>query len=162
MCFLTRPRVCALALCFVAAVLTSPAFAQVDISEGGVSGEWFNPDRDGEGFFVEVVENNDQLQFVVAWFTYDEQGNQMWVVGAQPISSSTTTVLVPVQVTFGALFGDEFDPNDVVREDWGTLRWEFPDCNTARMDYDSFDFGSGTIDLTRLTKLKGVDCEEPT
>lgn len=49
-----------------------------------LSGAWYNLERNGEGFIVEVQENGTA---VVYWFTYqpDEPGAQAWMFGVGPI-----------------------------------------------------------------------------
>ncbi len=45
------------------------------------SGSWFNPERNFEGFVVQVLPENNA---VVTWFTYPpegEEGDQAWMLG---------------------------------------------------------------------------------
>lgn len=59
-----------------------PAAAKPAISQY-FSGNWFGgPSRDGEGFLLEVLPGGQLLAY---WFTYDEFGNQMWLVALGPI-----------------------------------------------------------------------------
>ena len=149
---------------FTLFVLVSGAcYAQVDISNGGVSGQWFNLNRDGEGIFLEVVRTNSGQQVAVSWFTYDTEGFQLWLVGNVPIDGETTTVTTPVVVTGGAKFGDAYDPADVQRQTWGTLTLAFNNCDSGLLSYASSvaGFGSGAIELTRLTNLTQVQCSDP-
>lgn len=145
-------------LCLLSGILLLPVvvFGGIPI-QSGHSGSWYDPSRDGEGFLLEVVG-----EVVVAyWFTYDAEGGQQWVVGAGQITGSNQdTALVPVTVTSGAVFGDSFEPEDVLRSEWGSLRFEFSTCDTGRVDYEStVGFGSGRILLTRLTQLRNSACE---
>ncbi|MCP4044914.1 MAG: hypothetical protein GY732_02855, partial [Gammaproteobacteria bacterium] len=54
-----------------------PACAQAAIDER-MSGSWYDPAHNGEGFLLEVLEDE---QAIVYWFTYDENGNQRWFIG---------------------------------------------------------------------------------
>lgn len=142
------------------ALLLLPALGSgevVPIDNGSVSGEWFNPNRDGEGFFIEVAEVNGMPVFVVAWFTHSN-GSQLWLVGSAMIPAGATSITVDVQMPSGAEFGDAFDPAEVERTPWGTLTFSFESFNTGVVDYNStLGFGSGSIDLVRLTKLVGIE-----
>ena len=156
-------RILRLGVAVLFLVLSGMAYAQVDISNGGVSGQWYNPARDGEGIFLEVVRTDSGQQVSVSWFTYDLEGFQMWLVGNVPISGDTTTVTIPVVVTSGAKFGDAYNPADVQRQSWGTLTLTFDNCNSGLLSYTSSvdGFGSGAIELTRLTNLTQVQCDDP-
>jgi hypothetical protein len=142
---------------------SSVCIAQVSLTEGGASGSWYNPDRDGEGIFVEIVQAGDGSRISVAWFTYDLDGFQMWLSGAADLEDNPTSVSIPVQVTNGPEFGTDYDPNDLNRNTWGTVILAFDTCSTGLLSYASSSpgFGSGGITLTRLTNLEQVRCTEP-
>ena len=145
------------AVLFALLLLPTLGSGEVPIDDGSVSGEWFNPNRDGEGFFIEVAEVNGMPVFVVAWFTYNN-GSQLWLVGSAMIPAGATSITVDVQMPSGADFGDAFDPAEVERTPWGTLTFSFESFNTGVVDYNStLGFGSGSIDLVRLTKLVGIE-----
>ena len=42
-----------------------------------LSGTWFDPEHDGEGFVLEILE---QGRAVVYWFSYDTKGRQRWML----------------------------------------------------------------------------------
>jgi hypothetical protein len=126
------------------------------------SGSWFNPDRDGEGFIVEVLDRpgpyGEGYEIVVFWFTYTQDGKQAWMVGTGAVVGRVAEV--EFEITRGASFGAGFHAEDVVRERWGDLRLEFLDCNQAHAQYAG-EFGSGQLDLTRLSNIEGLGCEDP-
>ncbi|TDJ31573.1 MAG: glucose dehydrogenase [Gammaproteobacteria bacterium] len=118
------------------------------------SASWYGgPLRDGEGFLIEVLPTG---QLVVYWFTYDSDGNQIWVVGVGNIVGEKATV--QGFITDGGVFGPAFDPDDVNRTFWGTLTFMFDGCNSGSMSYESVSFGSGQMDIVRLTELAGLSC----
>ncbi len=126
------------------------------------SGSWYNPDRNGEGFVVQLL---PEERAVVTWFTYPPEGEnseQAWMIGTGNTEDKRiviTEMLRPV----GATFGPEFDPETVVREDWGSLEITFADCDTANAAWAGPpDFGSGSINLTRLSAIDDVECEPET
>ena len=52
-----------------------------------------------------------------------------------------------------------FDPNQIVTNPWGTLTFTFTDCNHGKVDFNSVvGYGTGSMNLTRLTQPAGVTC----
>jgi hypothetical protein len=147
----------------IAMFFSSMCFAQISLTEGGASGSWYNLARDGEGIFVEIVKTGGVPRISVAWFTYDQQGFQMWLSGAGELTSNQTTVTLSVQVTNGPKFGSAYNPLDLIRQDWGTITLAFNTCGSGVLSYASSveGFGTGGIDLSRLTNLEQVRCTEP-
>jgi len=154
-----KPALTGLVLMFVG----NSAMADVTLADGGVSGEWFNAGRSGEGIFVEIVETSSGGNAIAAaWFTFDEAGNQMWLVGNQVLDSSQTSVTIDVSRYDGPVFGPGFDSGDLNAMPWGTLTLRFPNCDSAVLNYSSTDgFGSGQINMIRLTDLEQVSCTDP-
>ncbi len=125
-----------------------------------ISGSWYNPDRNGEGFVVQIADAGEGSIFVVYWFTYD-MGGQAYLIGAVPFADGASEVVVPMQITGGTDFGQAFDPDEVVRRDWGTVRFSFSSCNEGMAEYQStIGFGSGILPLQRLTLPDGLSCTE--
>ncbi len=122
----------------------------------GITGSWFDPTRDGEGFNVEVIGSTLEPQFLAYFYTYDDSGNQMWLTGVGAVNGDTSAV--PMTVTSGTVFGPGFDPDDVVRDDWGTITFTFSSCNAGTAEYTSTNFGSGTFNIERLTSVSGATC----
>ena len=89
--------------------LSSNAIADLIIAEGKPTGQWYNPDRNGEGFYVEVIDTGGNLQLGLAMYTYDEEGGQMWLSGNVPIDSDDVVVTVPVIRTDGPIWGSGYD-----------------------------------------------------
>jgi hypothetical protein len=143
-------------------LVSSVCFAQVSLIEGGVSGQWYQPTRDGEGLFVEIVDVGGVQKISVAWFTYNSDGFQMWLVGLADIQGDQTVVTIPVVVTNGPKFGPDYDPAAMNRNPWGTITLTFDTCSSGLLSYAStIGFGTGSIDLVRLTSLTQVRCTEP-
>ena len=129
----------------------------------GISGSWYDPDHDGEGWFVQVL---DDKRAVVYWFTYSPPGvggdqAQAWVGGVGEIIGSS--IVVPsagTVITKGPPFGQDFDPDRVERYPWGKMVLSFSNCNEGVMYYqsDDLDYGSGSLDLARVTQIESLDC----
>lgn len=135
------------------------------LAPGSLAGAWLEPNRSGEGFLIDIVElpGGGFLVFV-AWFTYDEDGNQQWLVAQtgtlQELSFDEPLEMLVQRVT-GPSFSN-FDPGDQVPEAWGSMILTFQDCTNATVEFDSdVGFGSGTFEIIRLTPggLSGVNCQ---
>ncbi len=126
------------------------------------SGSWFDPDRAGEGFVVQMIPDE---RAIVTWFTYPpegETGAQAWLIGSGVIDGNQIVVTGMVRPV-GGVFGPEFDPETVVREDWGSLEITFADCDTATANWSGPPaFGAGSMDLVRLSAIDDVECDPET
>ncbi|MEE9413310.1 MAG: hypothetical protein V3V22_09705 [Methylococcales bacterium] len=120
-----------------------------------MGGAWFNPDENGHGFILNVSQSPEgQLTLLATWYTYDNQGSQMWLIGSAPFENGAERVSVPVIVTSGFSFGA---PADISRQDWGTLTFEFSSCTAGSVQYVPNDsaFIAGTVNIERLTNTAG-------
>ena len=122
----------------------------------GFTGSWYDPAQSGHGLHVEALPGN---QFLAAWFTFNPVGTeQAWFLGVGTYSGTTATIDSVVQPTGGAWLPN-FDPARVTNNPWGTLKFTFTDCNHGRVDFDSIrGYGSGSMNLTRLTQPAGLAC----
>ena len=133
------------------------------------SGAWFNPDQPGHGISVEVLDDERTVFF---WYTYDSDGNPIWLI-AQGVNSAihVTGLFIPmirVEATAyfyeGMIFG-EFDPRTNTQQEWGRIFLDFPysECHRAHMEWfpTMEGFTQGATELVRLTSLYELDCAEP-
>ena len=142
--------------------LTGSAMADLIIAEGQPTGQWYNPDRNGEGFYVEVIDTSGNLQLGLAMFTYDEEGEQMWISGNTPIDSDDVVMTVPVIQTDGPTWGSGYDPADLNITEFGTITARFTSCNTAMFQVrNNVGFEDGDYPTSRLTDIVGVECVDP-
>ncbi len=118
------------------------------------SGSYFNPDQNGHGIVMEVVNVGGSDQVILAWYVYQD-GEQVWLFGQAPMSGDTVTVAL--SAFSGADFPPNFDPSTVNISDWGSLEVSFSGPDTATMSWQPTAQGytSGSLDLQRLTGLKG-------
>lgn len=94
----------------------------------GLNGAWYNIGHDGEGFNIEVASNGaGGYVFVAFFYTFDNAGNQVYLVAQGEVNGDTAEVMV--LITDGAMWGDGFDPGDVNRVDWGTGTFMASDCD---------------------------------
>ncbi len=123
--------------------------------EPGMSGLWFSSDRDGEGFSIDILEEGRGL---VVWYTFDNDGSQMWLIGTGEIDGATLRVDELVR-PIGTSFGDGFDPDAVERLPWGSLSIDFDDCDNAEFHYQGPDgYGELRHSLVRLAQMSGTGC----
>ncbi len=151
---LTDPRVAAEAFPFDRPTLGSEMSSR-PVPVTAFSGSWYDLTHDGEGWMVEITINN---QAVITWYTYDGDGNQVWLLGVGTIEDNTITV-EEMLITTGGVFGPLFDPDAVEMRPWGSLIVEFFDCNSANFSYRS-DAGTGELHASRLTTLSGLRCAQ--
>jgi hypothetical protein len=121
------------------------------------SGSWFNVEQDGHGFTIELLEDG---QVLVYWFTYDQAGHQAWFFGVGGIEDGEL-VIADTRQTRGPSFGPDFDPADLEFIPWGEMRFDL-NCNAGSVDYDGTPagFGAAGFDLSRLSSLEGLACNE--
>ena len=140
------------------AVYSDHAPVLVDLNLAGAlaySGTWYDPEHDGEGFMVQILEDG---RVFLNWYTYDDQGQQMWLTGVGELSGNTV-VVDELYVSAGGVFGPDFDPEAVEFTLWGSLIFIFDTCTSARVDYESsLGFGAGSLNPIRLTVIEGLEC----
>ncbi len=123
-----------------------------------VSGTWFDPSRNSEGFTIHVLPDGRVIMY---WYTFDTTGNQLWLIGVGTVDAGNRIVIDNVRTSSGGRFGNDFDPDDVTPTPWGTVTFELG-CDSGTMMYNSTDpeFGSGTLNLIKLTNIAGVSCPQ--
>lgn len=123
------------------------------------SGSWFQTDRSGEGFILEILPDGNA---VAAWFTFPpagQSGEQVWLVAAGGEFRGDKLVFEQVYRPRGGRFGSAFDPAQIENVPWGRFEFTFLDCGSATLSYaGSEGYGSGTRNLQRITRIDQVDC----
>ena len=130
----------------------------------GLTGNWWGgQDRDGEGFLLEVAESSGALTLIVSFYTYDDAGNQVYLIAAGPATTGMTSD-VNVYITEGRNWGAAFDPADGATTQWGTGTFEFPSCDvgtfslTPNATYVAEGFTDLTYDLSRDITVSKIAC----
>jgi plastocyanin len=123
----------------------------------GFTGAWYDPQQSGHGILIEVGANN---QFLAWWFSFSPDGAQSWFGNVGSIDASGTTATVAALQTEGGRWIPNFDPSNVTQPPWGTLTFEFTDCDHGEVNFTSSvpGYGSGHMDLLRLTHIGGLSC----
>ena len=122
----------------------------------GFTGVWYDPTQVGHGIFIEVLSDNRLLAW---WFSFNPAGTEQSWFGGVGTYSGNDPVIVPVYQATGGRWIPDFDPSQIVNSPWGTLTFTFTDCNHGRVDFNSIrGYGSGSMNLTRLTQPVGLSC----
>jgi hypothetical protein len=121
------------------------------------NGAWFDTSHDGEGFIIEVLEDE---RVVIYWFTYQQDGSQRWMLGTGEIEDNIIRTDALMDAS-GGRFGADFDPDDVILKNVGSLTISFLDCSTALVNY-SVDGNGDHQNTTRLTHVYGHGCTNET
>ncbi len=116
-----------------------------------LSGTWYNPDRSGEGFMIDV---GNAGKIAISFYTYDNFGNQMWLIGPGNVNGSVA--VIDFYIAEGGIYGSGFDPELVNEVHWGTGIFTFTECATGVADIMpdlefSAEFEDMTTAITRLT-----------
>jgi hypothetical protein len=128
-----------------------------------LTGSWFNPDRNGEGFHLQILTNHTA---VMQWFSFTPEGDKQWMVASDglisyPDADTAMIEFFDVYTATGGIFGPDFNPNDVVLKPWGKLQFELS-CEGGQISYQAVDpnYGSGAYSLIRLTasSLNNYQC----
>lgn len=140
---------------FIGMLMISFSISAIDIIPS-ITGAWFDKDNPGQGFNVEVLDNN---RIIIFWYSYD-QGSPIWLLGDGTYTGDTATI--PFTQFQGSNFGVNHSADSVTSQPFGDATFTFDTCNSGSMTYNSPTFGSGSINLTRLTNISGLPCTEST
>ncbi|MCB1612029.1 MAG: hypothetical protein KDI60_09780, partial [Xanthomonadales bacterium] len=121
------------------------------------SGSWYDPAQNGHGIFTEVLGSGSERQLLAIWYAY-LNGEQRWMTALGPIQGNSATLTA--SITSGADFPPAFNPAEVISVPWGTMTFTGVDADHASWTWTSTQpgFGSGSLNLTRLSALSGSDC----
>lgn len=123
----------------------------------GQSALWFESQRSGQGWVVEVL---DDSRATLAWFTYDEQGGQRWLYSLGQIvrdESGERIEFVDLFQTTGGRFGPNFDPIAVQSVRVGEAVLMFESCAQGQFEYSAFG-QSERIPVERIAKTMAAGC----
>ncbi len=125
----------------------------------GITGTWFDPAQGGNAFMLEVL-SGAPMQMLATWFAFTPQGGHSWIFGFGSVSGDAVTMQGIQTAGVGARFPPNLDSANIQVVPWGTLTFRFSDCNHGHVDWSSTapGYGSGGMDLTRLTLPAGLTC----
>ncbi len=137
----------------------------VKLSEGGITGLYYDPDADGH--YVYVLETD--YTTLIVWTTFDADGNQAWVYGTGELKNGNSVVANAYINRNGRVSLDgNIDPAQ--EEHWGWLRVDMTSCGEGVVSFHSDlpefgsedlpEFGSGQFPIERLAFAKQIGCAE--
>ncbi len=135
----------------------------------GLNDAWYNPETDGQGFFITVFPDLGAVS--LAWFTYDtdrpaedatanlgDPGHR-WLTAVGPIEGNQA--IMEIEMTSGGLLDTPtlIDRTDPPGSD-GTIILTFTSCNSAIVEYDIPSINrQGIVPIRRVANDNIVICE---
>lgn len=124
----------------------------------GITGAWYDPLQPGHGLMIEVLTGN---RIYVSWLAYgpDASQDQTWITGAGTYAGNRARI----SPMFRPVGGHAFPISESAQIEmgaWGTLELVFSDCNHGGVTFDATrtGYGSGGLNITRLTQPAGLTC----
>jgi len=142
--------------------LDRPQFDQ-PVLNGRYSGQWVRAGAERQGLVLQIAEQIEQNFVFAIFFTYLE-GQPIWVVGnSEPEVARPGPVTVEMfTLENGAFITDASQPpaEQIPLNAAGSISIEPIDCHRIRVDYDFTPLGngSGSMELDRLVRIAGYDC----
>ena len=121
-----------------------------------ISGTWQSLEQDGIGYIIEILPDG---RVAVSWATFDEQGNQRWLIGIGEILGNR---IVVDNLTFstGPSFGPDFNPADAIRQTQaGSLEFVFNECSSGSVEFRAFGQSGQLDDFVPTTQIAGIGCQ---
>lgn len=134
-------------------LITDQALGDPFVVEAGTSSAWYDPERDGEGFVLEILPGDRAVMY---WFTYDDEGKQNWYIAVGDVRGNRVLFPELLRVS-GGVFGPDFDPDQVTETVVGSASFIWEDCDHGAMKW-KVGAQRGRMDLTRLSRVMGIDC----
>ena len=135
----------------------------------GLNDAWFDPEKDGQGFFVTVFPDLGVVS--LAWFTYDTElppedaqarlgsAGHRWLTAIGPIEDNHADMTI--NITSGGVFDTvtEIQNTDPPGAD-GSLALTFENCSSGTIEYDIPSIGQqGTVPIQRVVGENKLLCE---
>ena len=135
----------------------------------GLNDAWYNPETDGQGFFITIFPDLDAVS--LAWFTYDtglpaedatanlgDPGHR-WLTALGPIVGNQA--IMDIEMTSGGLFDTATVIERTDPPGWdGSIILTFTSCNSATVEYDISSINrQGIVPIRRVANDNIVLCE---
>lgn len=132
------------------------------LSDGGITGLYFNPEDDGH--YISILQT--KYNTLVIWNTFDIDGNQAWIYGVGQLEdgrivAAESYINRSLGLSHGNLSGLQVQP-------WGTLEVRMDSCLEGTVHYETRlpEFGAdqypvrGEFPIERLAYSKQLGCSE--
>ena len=134
----------------------SPPAADPVGLRGDISGTWYDPAKPRQGLTIEMHDRNEAT---VSWYTYDTNGQPMWLVGAGSADRSKLPFAMSRVPSGGSPGGTAAAPA-ATEQLWGNLVVDFTGCDAANLSWtpQAGSFAAGSMQVVRLTSVQGTRC----
>ncbi len=131
---------------------------------GRLSGPWVSEGAEEQGFVLSFDEfwgnpENPQLLAFFSWYTYDQDGNPLWLASSATFPVNASSVNLPMSLRTGEFLGAPGTPTDLPNATLTAVS-----CGELTLDYDltALGLGAGTLTLTRIFALEtaGYACRD--
>ncbi len=142
-----------------AALVQSNRDGVVDACNSGI---WFDPAQPGYGFNIEINDMPDGNRIASAyWYTYQPDGTPLWLIGTGLAEPGGVAMDLYRFSGDGAQFPPAFSADALTPGKWGSATLTFA-SNALSVRYASTTsgYGSGSMELQRLTVLRARTCDE--
>jgi hypothetical protein len=160
-----KKKLASVCICTIASLLffSSSSFADLVLNDGTPSGQWYNPERSGEGFLVEMIDTgNSNNAISVTMFSFDAAGKQVWLGGILNIAPAAESARIQMFQYDGPMWGAAYNPDDLNSTEAGFLTVNFPTCDSATFRMESTGpLSSYSYGLVRISSLIGIECNDP-
>lgn len=120
----------------------------------GLIGAWFEPTTSGQGFELHWINGKTALLF---FYGHHDNGQNFFLLGQRDAAwDFNQEVVFNMYATQGGRWNN-FNPANITRPTWGTLRITFVDCEHAVAELVGLD-GTKVMSLERLGRTVGLDC----
>jgi hypothetical protein len=123
------------------------------VLEPGTAGAWYDLDHTGEGFILEMLDDDAAILF---WFTFNHLGEQDWFISVGEVRGNRILFAELLRVT-GGEFGPGFDPTKIKETPVGSATFIWSGCDSGSMEWNIGN-QHGRQQLVRLTTLMGLEC----
>ncbi|HFD13316.1 MAG TPA: hypothetical protein ENJ32_12750 [Crenotrichaceae bacterium] len=125
--------------------------------DGSLSGSYVTDGLLDQGIIITVGDNAQGRFIFVTWFTYDQTGQPLWLVGNDFLADNASRITLTMQRLQGPVFLGRSVPAS--RIDVGTMTFTVIDCNTIQTSFEFGSLGNDNLTLKRLTNIQGRDCQ---
>lgn len=119
-------------------LMAGGASASVRFSDA-IDGNWFDPNEGGRGVDFDYIPLAEGGALFLTVFTYDQDGNGIWLTGNANVPEFAYTVSMPVVRVEGGRFDDSHDPAALTQVPVGTVEVELFSCNSATVSFSGGD-----------------------
>ncbi|QKK03731.1 MAG: hypothetical protein HND55_14295 [Pseudomonadota bacterium] len=135
-------------------VVVSSARADMVI-DADMTGNWFVAGQPGHGLQLEII---DLSRAVVAWYTFDTEGQPLWLFGEGRIEGDT--IVADLYRFEGTRFPPDFESDEIAGTKWGRIQIRRTGCDAAAFSYTPEEgaYLPAEFPLQRLTRIDGSRC----